>query len=267
MKNWITARPVTSYYLLTLVISWGYWFALIAQGKTVMPGTTASHLPGLLGPAFSAIILTISLDGQAGIRDLFARMLRWRSAWPWGILLALSPFPVAIVVFLVLHTLGQPLPSLSDFQTFPGVPGKLSFWWLLPVVLISNGYGEEIGWRGFIMEKWLPRYGKFGTTIRITLLWTLWHFPTFILNQSMAALVGPMLLGWVLGLACGAFVLAHLYLLSGRSILVLAVWHVAYNMVVATPPGSGIPAAIITTIVMFWGAVVAWNWWRDCPHG
>lgn len=263
MKTWVAAHPIISFYLLTLVISWGYWFTLIAQGDVVMPGSPASHLPGLLGPALAAIVLTLYLQGKTGIKDLFARMLRWRSAWPWGLLLALSPIPVAVVIFLVLHLFGQPLPSLSDFQSFPGVPGKLSIGLLLLVVLISNGYGEEVGWRGYVMETWLPRYGKFGTTLRITLLWLLWHFPTFILNQSMAALVGPMLLGWAFGLACGAFVLAHLYLLSGRSILVLAIWHVTYNMVVATPPGSGLPAAIITTIVMIWGIVIAWSWWRE----
>lgn len=263
MKSRISAHPITNFYLLTLAISWGYWFALIAQGKVVMPGSSASHLPGLLGPALSAIVLTYYLEGTAGLKDMFGRLWRWRSAWPWVICLAVSPIPVAIAVFLIWHLFGHALPSLQDFQSFPGVTAKLSWGMLLLVVLISNGYGEEVGWRGYIMEKWLPRYGKFGTTLRISLLWMLWHFPTFLLNQSMAALVGPMLLGWAFGLTCGAFVLAHLYLLSGRSILVLAIWHVAYNMVVATPPASGIPAAIITSIVMLWGVVIAWKWWRE----
>jgi len=263
MKTWIAKHSVTSCYILTIILSWGYWFALIAQGKVVTPGSTVSHLPGLLGPALAALLLTAYLEGKAGLKDLLARMLRWRSAWPWGILLALSPIPVAIVVFLALQLFGQPLPSLHDFQSFPGVPGNLSLGLLLLVVLVSNGYGEEVGWRGYMMEKCLPRYGKFGTTLRVTALWLFWHIPTFMLNQSMAALVGPMLLGWAFGLACGAFVLAHLYLLSGRSIFVLALWHMTYNMVVATPPAAGIPAAIISTAVMIWGVVIAWKWWRE----
>lgn len=263
MKAWIAKWPVASCYLLTLILSWGYWFMLIAQGKLVTPGSSVSHLPGLLGPALAAMLVTAYLDGRSGIRDLLARMLRWRSAWPWGILLALSPVPVAILVFLILQLLGHPLPSLHEFKTYPGISDKLSLWVILLVVLVSNGYGEEVGWRGYIMEKWLPRYGKFGTTIRVTGLWLFWHIPVFLLNQSMAALVGPMLLGWAFGLACGAFVLAHLYLLSGRSILVLALWHITYNMSVATPPASGIPAAVISTAVMLWGLVIAWRWWRE----
>jgi len=98
-------------------------------------------------------------------------------------------------------------------------------------------------------------------------LWLIWHIPIFMLNQSMASLIGPMLLGWAFGLACGAFVLAHLYLLSGRSILVLALWHVTYNMSVATPPASGIPAAVISTAAMIWGLLIAWKWWREDHAG
>jgi membrane protease YdiL (CAAX protease family) len=263
MRPWIAKHPVMSCYLLAIIISWGYWFTLIAQGKTVAPGSSVSHLPGLLGPALAAIMVTTYLEGIAGLKDLFSRIVRWRSAWPRGILLALSPIPVAVLVFLILHLSGQALPSLHDFQSFPGVPGGLPFWLFLLVVLVSNGYGEEVGWRGYMMEKWLPRYGKFGTTLCVTALWLVWHVPVFCLNQSMAALVGPMLLGWAFGLACGAFVLAYLYLLSGRSILVLALWHMTYNMVVATPPAAGFPAAIISTAVMIWGGVIAWKWWRE----
>lgn len=263
MKAWIAKRPVTSCYILTLLLSWGYWFTLIAQGKQVTPGSSVTHLPGLLGPALAALLVTAYLEGGSGLRDLFARMLRWRRAWPWGILLALSPLPVAILVFLLLHLMGNPLPALQEFRQYPGISDRLSLWLLLLVVLVSNGYGEEVGWRGYMMEKWLPQYGKFGTTIRVFVLWLFWHIPTFMLNQSMASLIGPMLLGWAFGLACGAFVLAHLYLLSGRSILVLALWHVTYNMSVATPPASGIPAAVISTAVIIWGLLIAWKWWRE----
>ena len=131
------------------------------------------------------------------------------------------------------------------------------------VFFLGGGLDEEIGWRGFVMEKWLPRYGRFGTTIRLSGLWLFWHIPVFFLNQTMAALIGPMLLGWAFGLVCGAFVLAHIYLFSGRSILVLALWHATYNMTVATPATTGFPAAAISTAIMVWGVIIAWKWWRE----
>jgi len=263
MKTWIAKRPVVTYYLLALVLSWGYWITLIAQGKQVTAGSSTTHLPGLMGPALAAIIVTAWLDGGHGLRELFSRIVRIRAAWPWGIVAALSPLPIAALIFEAMILAGKPLPPLQDFVTYPGLPATLSLSATLLAVLLLNGYGEEIGWRGFAMERWLPRYGRFGTTVRITGLWLFWHTPVFFLNQTMAALVGPMLLGWAFGLACGAFVLAHIYLFSGRSIFVLALWHATYNMTVATPATQGFPAAAISTAIMVWGVIVAWKWWRE----
>jgi membrane protease YdiL (CAAX protease family) len=263
MKTWVTKRPVVAYYLLAVAISWGYWITLIAQGKQVTPGSSTSHLPGLLGPALAAIVVTAWIDGGRGLRELFSRIVRLRTAWPWGILAALSPLLIAVLVFAATTLAGKPLPPFQDFITYPGLPAALSLWATLLAVLLLNGYGEEIGWRGFVMERWLPRYGRFGTTVRITGLWLFWHTPVFFLNQTMAALIGPMLLGWAFGLACGAFVLAHIYLFSGRSIFVLALWHATYNMTVATPATTGFPAAAISTAIMVWGVYIAWKWWRE----
>lgn len=263
MRQWISKRPIITYYLVTLIISWGYWLTLLALGKHVEPGSSTSHLPGLLGPLLSTMIVTTYINGKAGIAELMSRILRWRSAWPRGILLALSPLPVAALIFVVLNFLGNPFPPLHDFMLYPGLPAGLSVWSVLILVFIVNGYGEEVGWRGFVTEQLLVRYSKFQTTLRVTVLWLLWHAPLFWLNQSMTELVGPMMLGWAFGLLCGAFVLTYLYLLSGRSILVLALWHTTYNMMVAPPAGAGLPAAVITTVVMIWGMVIAWIWWKD----
>jgi len=78
----------------------------------------------------------------------------------------------------------------------------------------------------------------------------------------MAALVGPVLFGWLFALVCGAFVLAQVYIATGHSILCVALWHAGYNMMVATEIGTGLPAAIVGAVVMVWGAIVAVRWWR-----
>jgi membrane protease YdiL (CAAX protease family) len=128
---------------------------------------------------------------------------------------------------------------------------------------IVNGFGEETGWRGFLTEQLLPRQGRLRTTLWVALLWSVWHLPLFWLNASMAALVGPILIGWLLALVCGAFVLAQVYLATGHSILCVVLWHAAYNMMVATQGGTGLPAALVSAAVMTWGVVVAVRWWRS----
>lgn len=263
MRTWIAKHPVTAYYGFALLFTWSYWSVLIARGEHSGPGTSVSHLPGLLGPMLAAIATTAIIDGKSGLSDLLHRMTHWGLSWRRGVLLALSPLAMGALVFAALYVFGTPLPALHDFWIYPGLPSSLSWWAALPLVLLLNGYGEEVGWRGFMMERLLLRHDTFRTTLIISGLWIVWHIPVFWINVSMTALVGPMLLGWAFGLVCGAFVLAHVYLLSGRSVLVVALWHALYNLMVAPPAGAGTPAAAISTIVMIWGVSIAWIWWRN----
>jgi membrane protease YdiL (CAAX protease family) len=62
--------------------------------------------------------------------------------------------------------------------------------------------------------------------------------------------------GWAFGLLCGSVGLTWLYLASHRSILAVALWHTAYNFGTATQAGGGVPAAVLSTLVMCWAAAL-----------
>lgn len=57
-------------------------------------------------------------------------------------------------------------------------------------------------------------------------------------------------IGWSLGLLSGSILLTWMYQASGYSILVVALWHTAFNFSTATDVTSGVPAAVISTVVM-----------------
>jgi membrane protease YdiL (CAAX protease family) len=165
--------------------------------------------------------------------------------------------------FAAIRFLGKPLPSADAFAHFPGLPQDWPLAAVVVAVVVVNGFGEETGWRGFLTERLLPTQGRLRATLWVALLWSLWHLPLFWLNASMAALVGPVLIGWLFSLVCGAFVLAQVYLVTGHRILCVALWHAGFNMMVATEIGTGLPAAMVGTAVMVWGAIVAVRWWRS----
>ena len=262
MRAWVARNLILSYFVTAIVVTWGYWLTLLAYGVRVAPGSPATHLPGLLGPAIAAVLMTGLNGGTGGVVELFARVTRLRPPRFTKLLIALSPLALGFVTFAILYVFDRPLPSLMAFAHYPGIP---SHWPLVLVVLTSfivNGFGEEIGWRGFATEKLLLRHGWFKTTLIVACLWAVWHVPIFWLNTNMSSLIGPQLIGWAFGLLCGAFVLAHVYMLCEHSILCVAIWHTAFNMMVATEAGHGLPAAVISTMVMVWGIVVAFRWWR-----
>jgi uncharacterized protein len=252
-------KQALSFYLLTLVLSWGYWLTLQWHGVKI-DSSSVAHFPGLLGPMLAAIAVTSMFGDRDSIRELFKRMFWLGPNWVYKLLLALSPLGIGAVAFILIITLGKQFPPLAALVNLPGLP--LNWPLTLFTVLVVNGFGEETGWRGYLTEHLLRKYDRFHVTIIVAFLWALWHLPLFWLNTGMAAMVGPMMFGWFFALVCGAFVLTMVYLATGHSILCVALWHVTFNMMVSGPVGTGLLAALVSIVVMVWGSIIAVLWWR-----
>lgn len=265
MRALVRAHPVFVFYLLALALTWGQWGALLAMGQTVGPGSAQSHLPGLAGPLLAALLVTALAEGNNGLWDLLVRLIRW-PANPVLIGLAILAPPVLFMLVLTGSVIaGAPPPHLIELTLYPGVAAETSPLVMVALIFVFNGLGEETGWRGFMLDRLTPRHGAFVATLIVVPFWAAWHLPVFFLNTAMTALIGPALIGWLVGLFFGAFVLSYLYFVSGRSILAVALWHTAYNLSVAVPAAKGLPAAIISSLVMLAGLYAAIWLWRH-PH-
>ena len=62
--------------------------------------------------------------------------------------------------------------------------------------------------------------------------------------------------GWGIGLLAGSVVLTRLYIGSGRSVLLVALWHTGFNITSATTATQGLSAAITSTAVIVAATVV-----------
>lgn len=67
------------------------------------------------------------------------------------------------------------MSSLDEFRRYLGLPAGLPYWLMFLLVLILNGYGEELGWRGFATHKLMLTIGKFRATLVVTGKWMVWH--------------------------------------------------------------------------------------------
>src|SRR5207253_1896484 len=102
------------------VISWGWTFPFVA-GDVVKKGVGwPTILPALLGPALAAFAVTAVVWDRAGVRDLLARMVRWRMPWRWWAA-TLSPLGFLAVALAVAAAIGK-LPRGSDFGRYSGLP-------------------------------------------------------------------------------------------------------------------------------------------------
>jgi membrane protease YdiL (CAAX protease family) len=148
---------------------------------------------------------------------------------------------------------GTPV-DLGGLAEYSGAP-VVSVVALLGYVLLVNGYGEELGWRGLLADGLVDRVGEVRAALLVTVVWAAWHLPLFWVVASFRSM-GWATIGWVLGLLAGSVVLTRLYVGSRRSILLVALWHTAFNLTSATTATQGLPAAITSTAVMVAAVVV-----------
>lgn len=232
-------HPVGSFVTLTFALSWAYWVPL------ALTGGEGSHVPGLLGPGLAAMVVSAIAQGRAGPRDLAARSVRWRVPPRWYVV-ALAPLLAGAVGLLVVAVADPSSLRLGGLDRFPGLP-EVGWVGVFLLVLLLNGFGEEVGWRGFLWPRLRRDRSLAGAAGLLTLPWALWHLPTFWLATGMD--LDPLVLpGWLIGLAAGAVVLGWLYEHTG-SLLLVALFHTSLNMVSATDIG-GLPAALASAGVI-----------------
>lgn len=90
LKALVRTRPVLAYFVLTFLISWGGALLVVAVGPGRIPLTPEEFRPYFpyaflasnAGPVASGLLLTVLLDGRAGLHKLRARLLEWAVGHP-----------------------------------------------------------------------------------------------------------------------------------------------------------------------------------------
>lgn len=244
-------RWLAAYVVLAFALSWAWWLPMALTGQVSRAGQGwPTHLIGLAGPALAAILVTALAEGRAGLADLGRRAGRWRVGARWwvlvGVTLALGGLGLAV------GPLRGEAVSPRDLTLYSGAPAVPAAGIVLVAgfVLVVGGFGEELGWRGFLADRLLPRLGRFRAAGLVWVVWALWHAPLFWVVENFRAFGPAELAGWLVGLWCGSYFLTWLYESASRSVLVVAAWHTAYNVGTATEATAGVTAAVISTLVI-----------------
>lgn len=240
-------RALLGFYLLACLISWGWSFSLLAGGLIVHRGQGwPTHFVALFGPALAAMIVSARLSGWDGVVRLVSQMTRWRLGVGWWIA-AVSPLGF-LAVGLVVAAVGSSPPRAADFALYTGWP-ELGIGGALLAALL-NGFGEELGWRGFLLPGLHRRYDARSSAFIVAGLWALWHLPFFFLLESYREFGPFTLVGFLIGITAGSVVLTWLYFGSGQSVTAVAIWHASYNMAAATAASAGTVAAVVSALVI-----------------
>jgi uncharacterized protein len=124
-------------------------------------------------------------------------------------LYALSPVLFLLAALLAASAARMELSPVADFALYSGLP-PLGLSLVVLLVIVFNGFGEEIGRRGFALVPLQQRFGPVGGTFLLAVLWATWHTPTFFVVETYRAMTLPILVaGFGFGICAGSVVLSR----------------------------------------------------------
>ena len=257
--RFLRRHPIACYLAITFAVTWGAWLPLAITGRGVTIGFSPIYLLGLVGPGIGAVVTTAIVAGTAGLRALGARMLRVRTGTQWWSIALGLPLAVAIAIgalALLIATFGiASLHRWADFGAFNGfgVTSPLVLWLALVIV---NGFGEETGWRGYLLPHLQRRWSPLVSSLIVGAVWCAWHVPAFFITETYRQMPPAMIPMFFLGVMSGSVFLTWLYNRGRSSILLVAVWHGTYNWLSGSVGARGALAAIESTAVMALAVIV-----------
>ncbi len=246
-SGFLKRHPLVAYFLLAYAITWAIEIPLAAsaRGLVNVDFPPMMHFLAAFGPMLAAFIVTTVTAGSAGVRELVGRMLRWRVGIGWILVAAFSPVALFLIAATVVGVMAGEWPDLSQFGYVPELP-QLGWFggWILWIM--TYGLGEETGWRGFALPRLQKHRGALPATVVLTVFWAFWHGPAFFYREAYMGLGLGGAMMFFLGLLSGAIVFTWLYNSTRGSILMVTLWHGAFNA--AT---SGVPAEIAAIMSAF----------------
>lgn len=189
-------KGIIAFLLITFVITYVIEGALILNGVSPLAKGLGQYTVAMVMwvPAL-ATVLTIKFITHEGFKFTNIRFGGWR---PYATVGLIVPICFVLVYGLTwLFGLGQPDWTLQYFKSLfvaagaevPPIPSPIVIWPVFFVVSVFIGpfinsvfaFGEELGWRGYLLPKLLP-FGKLWAYLLLGVIWGAWHWPLVLVG-------------------------------------------------------------------------------------
>jgi membrane protease YdiL (CAAX protease family) len=223
----IRRYPTVVFFTLAYGIAWFFWGLDIALGGAAQGLITV----GMFGPLLAALIVVGVTEGRGGVGAFLGRFRRWRAEGRLYALALFGPFLLAFGATLLDMLTGGPAPSLA--RQLPAGEPQGTIIVILPVLfvfglLFGGPLGEEAGWRGFALPRFLTGFGPWTASTLLGLIWGFWYIPLFLIpGTPQAALSSGAYFFWTIGLS---YLFTRFYTASGGNLPLMLVLRTAINV-------------------------------------
>lgn len=225
----IARYPVAAFFLLAMLLGGGtVW--LVAQG--VLPAGVT--LGAALSASVAGVIITGVVDGRAGLKLLFSRLLVWRIGIGYWLFACFFLVPAVL-----LGALANPLFH-GDALVFSTIQPAFAIFPMFILFFMIAGLGQELGWTGFLIPRLQARTSALAASLIRTLLVGLWHLPLLLYSRLAPQAFASIPYGsWIaqLGFPAAVIVMLLLFMLpwsilftwmfnnTGGNLLLVAILH------------------------------------------
>ena len=161
----------------------------------------ALFLVGGFVPSLLAIFLTWKKEGAPGLRLLGWRIFQFKLDWHWY---------VFIFLIVIAGTAGQLTINKLLGNTFNRYLFLAQLGSFLPLLFIGP-LSEEIGWRGYALERLQTRWNALTSSLMVGLVWGLWHLPLFFMVGTSQHELGILFIGFLVGMMANSIFYTWLY--------------------------------------------------------
>lgn len=176
--NGFRSRAALLVFALTYVLSWLFLVPVALDSHQLLP----FHIPPLfalplgLMPLVAALVTAGLVNGRAGIRRVFGRLLRWRVNVIWYLIALFGPAAFFLAGAGLFTLTGGTLTSLLVNNLSP-----VQLVIVFPVALLEYAIlnTEEFAWRGVALPHLQARYSALAASLIVGVVHTLWHLPYF----------------------------------------------------------------------------------------
>jgi membrane protease YdiL (CAAX protease family) len=157
--------------------------------------------------------------GWSGVKDFLKRIVRWRVAPRWYLLVLGLPLALTAGASALTARVSGSAPTWERMPPLSELPATFVF------IFLVIGLGEEPAWRGYALPRLLAGRPVLVGCLLLGLLHGVWHLPLFGLEYD-----SQNALPWFLSLLAFTVVTTWLYHRTSGNLLLPSLMHTSVNV-------------------------------------
>lgn len=181
------------FFVLVFCWTWCFWISAAVLRTSIE--TTLGRLMlflGLLGPMLGGIGFTYLTQGKENRREYWSRIVdpkRIPAKW-YLVIFLFVPVLMTIAVLLDVTLGGNATLVRLENRVMPFLSAPLTMVPFLLRVLVQGPFPEELGWRGYILDRLQTRWNALVSSLILGVIWALWHLPLFFFKDMLHSVHG-----------------------------------------------------------------------------